>query len=436
MPGDTEVRTTHLFRRTRRWALIGLLNFLPLPAWGQSAAWPEFPQPDPPPVSTSLPQRPPYLPARSTSVVDPRLMPETIGSAALSTRRLGPSLTMFPTPLPVRPPDPLPAASRNPSAPASVSSSTPASATRPGENSGLMPERAPKDFGQGWKQVVTHGPVERDRPAASLASPSTTRPRPAWGWHGYESYHRDSQESRSGGEWAKDLSAELAPFMKYAHRWRPSSVNTAYGAASSGYAATGTPIVPPVAYTTPAPAPERASTAPAASAVAPMYAVPQATVPFTPAVTVPVDGRGSPLPPASSSQGSNSTSMPTLATGAVAAVMPVPAVTVPVDSAGRPMIQQASYRAGEPASAAPKKYVVPLDDAAARNALPTQAQEKILATCAGKCRGLVVQSLGAGRLLIRFRAKDQLDAELVTNLLSSLPELAPYRVEFEVQIGQ
>ncbi|MCX7700090.1 MAG: hypothetical protein N2039_04375, partial [Gemmataceae bacterium] len=155
------MRTTHLFRRTRRWAFIGLLNLLPLPAWAQSAAWPEFPQPDPLPVSTTIPQRPPHLPARPTSVVDPRQMPETIGSAARSSHRLGPNLTMIPAVPAVRPPSQLPTANATPVSQAgSPTSASPpqASATKPGETSGLMPERAPKDFGQGWRQVVTHGP--------------------------------------------------------------------------------------------------------------------------------------------------------------------------------------------------------------------------------------------------------------------------------------
>lgn len=423
MPGDTDVRTTHLFRGTRRWTFIGWLVMLPLPTRAQSAAWPEFPQPDPPPVST-IPQRPPHLPAPSTAGADSLQSLESIQRASQPAHRLAPNLTMIPAPPATRPKAQV---STPPSTPPSVATGSPSpqvAANRPTSNSGLMPERAPKDFGQGWKQVITRGPAERDRPAASLATPSNAPPRPAWGWHGYESYQRDGSESRSGGEWAKDLSAELAPFMKYAHRWRPSSVNTAFGPTPSGYAAPGAPVVPPVAYTAPKP-----------TSMNPMPATSIGRQ-ATPAVTLPVDGRGIPMSAPSPSPAPAAVSPAAGAASNTFAAMPIPAVTVPVDSTGRPMIQQTSYRTGEPTSVAPKKYVVPLHDLAGKDSLPAPVQEKIAATCAGKCRGLVVQNLGAGRLLIRFSAKDQLDAELLTNLLSSLPELAPYRVEFEVQIGQ
>ncbi len=419
MPGDTDVRKTHLFRRTRCWALSGVMGLLPLPVSAQSAAWPEFPSVDPLPISTTLPQRPAHIPPASASPESSPTAGTPVGSFVGSSR-LGPHLTMFPAPPAVSSPSvALPPLNGTTTPPGS--SSPPNAPLRPAVSSGLMPERAPKDFGRGWKTVVTRGPVERDRPAASLAAPKSTRPRPAWGWHGYDSYQTDTRDASSGGEWAKDLSAELAPFMKYAHRWRPSSVNTAYGATGPAYAGTERPLSPPFFDGKPSPS---------------------LTVP-TPAVTRPVGQELPPrvLPSASQSWPASSESLlgprstDWVQQVAASTPTPVPAVTFPVDASGRPMIQPTSYRQPEPASAPPRKYIVPLTESTASDRLPSKLQEKVTATCAGKCRGLSVEILGSDRLCIRFRAKDQLDADLLTNMLGSLPELAPYRVEFEVQIG-
>ena len=63
-------------------------------------------------------------------------------------------------------------------------------------------------------------------------------------------------------------------------------------------------------------------------------------------------------------------------------------------------------------------------------------REKISQLCAGKCRNLTVTMPKSSRLTIGFLVKDAVEADLLTNMLGALPELASYKVDFEVQIGQ
>lgn len=403
MLGDRNVRTTHAFRSTGCWAawMIGL--FFPLLANAQSSSWPEFPNPGTTSSSSRTDQRPDLLPppAPEPEFPQPDAPP---GSLAHPPTRLSSHLTLLPAPQQGAPAVPVSSSWQTSNVPAPIDpptarSSPPRSTAMP--TSGLMPERAPKNFGQGWKSVMTHGPAELHKPSATLAAPKTNRTRPAGGWYGYDSYTSPGHPTTN--ELAKDLSAELAPFMKYAHRWRPSSMQTAFGRTSSGYAGVGEPVIPPVRYDVGSPSLTSAQ----------------------PSVTVPVNDQGRPqnlLPAPDKPQ--------------TAGVTPIPAITVPVDPMGRPVIQPTDYRSPAPQVTTTSKYVVPLHDPQSANALPPGLQEKILATCQGKCRGLYAEVLGPGRLRIQFKAKDQLDAELLANLLSAMPELAPYRVEFEVQIGQ
>ena len=56
-------------------------------------------------------------------------------------------------------------------------------------------ERLPRDFGNGWKGVVSQKLLGRDGPAASLASPRPMGPRPEWSWHGYDNYNQGRDET-------------------------------------------------------------------------------------------------------------------------------------------------------------------------------------------------------------------------------------------------
>ncbi len=63
-------------------------------------------------------------------------------------------------------------------------------------------------------------------------------------------------------------------------------------------------------------------------------------------------------------------------------------------------------------------------------------REKVSQICTGRCRNLVVEMISPIRLRIAFLVKDQTEADMLTNLLGGAQELAPYKVDFEVQIGQ
>jgi hypothetical protein len=70
------------------------------------------------------------------------------------------------------------------------------------------------------------------------------------------------------------------------------------------------------------------------------------------------------------------------------------------------------------------------------NRLPLQVREKISQICNGRCRNLVVEAISPIRLRVGFLVKDQSEADMLTNQLGGASELAPYKVDFEVQIGQ
>ena len=121
-----------------------------------------------------------------------------------------------------------------------------------------------------------------------------------------------------------------------------------------------------------------------------------------------------------------------------------PAITVPLDDAGRPAIRTTEYRAplppptppSPPEPIKPKVIYAPQPDAGGARSLPLPVRERLSGVCAGKCRNLAVDLQTPTRLNISFLVRDQVEAEMLTNMLGALPELAPYKVDFEVQIGQ
>jgi hypothetical protein len=66
----------------------------------------------------------------------------------------------------------------------------------------------------------------------------------------------------------------------------------------------------------------------------------------------------------------------------------------------------------------------------------TRLRARVEQACAGKGRELELYSRGPGSLLVRVKVAKAADAELVANRISQLPELAPYRVSFEMRVGQ
>jgi hypothetical protein len=125
----------------------------------------------------------------------------------------------------------------------------------------------------------------------------------------------------------------------------------------------------------------------------------------------------------------------------------------------RPVIQQtsatfaapaANYTAqGAPAARQPMTQARMPDPSAARmSAAPVRApaaspdviyarlRARIEQACAGKGRDLEVYARGPGSLLVRVKVAKAADAELVANRISQVPELAPYRVSFEMRVSQ
>jgi hypothetical protein len=374
---------------TKRWLAVAALVGLAAPALAQpgsgddlqmrpaqnrNGAWPEF---APPPDSNSaspIPTRPSELPADVTAPKNP--IATTSGNlpsfAGFGRAGGAPQPGSFPQPDTAAPLDPTPAPA--PGKVWNVSSNPNAAPTQ----QPAAGERTPREFGNGWKGVI-----KGQNHAANLARPrSSGGPRPEWGWHGYDNYNRGRPETTD----VASTSAEMAPYMKYAHLWKPAVTAGGYSQPTTGLVES-TPIMPMVPATT--------------------------TSGFEP---------------------------PARPMGSM-----TPSVTVPVDASGRPgsPIQTTEYRA--PLTPPPAPPVAPevarpkvmfLPETGGTNRLPLAVREKISEVCTGKCRNLAVTMQTPSRLTVSFLVKDQIEAELLTNMLGSLPELAPYKVDFEVQIGQ
>src|SRR5262249_12533748 len=117
--------------------------------------------------------------------------------------------------------------------------------------------RDPRQFGQGWRTFVNQKVLGREGfpPAATLATPRSTSHKPEWNWHGYGEFNQGrATVVEHLTESANQASAaDLAPFMKYAHLWHPSNMNS-----------TSTLIQSPMTVSTPTPTPREQPTEPAA----------------------------------------------------------------------------------------------------------------------------------------------------------------------------
>jgi hypothetical protein len=72
----------------------------------------------------------------------------------------------------------------------------------------------------------------------------------------------------------------------------------------------------------------------------------------------------------------------------------------------------------------------------APNSVPLAVRQRLTEMCAGKCRNLGVELSSPMHLRVAFTVRDQVEADMLTNLLGGIAELAPYKVDFEVQIRQ
>ena len=96
--------------------------------------------------------------------------------------------------------------------------------------------------------------------------------------------------------------------------------------------------------------------------------------------------------------------------------------------AGEPTIRRANFT---PEPITPQEPAL----VAAGPKLPLAVRERISELCAGKAQNLVVEQTGPTRLRLGMAVRTHSDAEWLTFQLSALPELRPYKVDFEVQIS-
>ncbi len=277
---------------------------------------------------------------------------------------------------------------------------------------GAFPDRSPREFGTGWKnflnqQVHNRGGLPGTH-AAMLAAPrsASAGPRPDWNWYGYDGYNMGQPRTSPGVETSN--ASDLAPFMKYAHLWRPAgpALPNALPAANP---ATRSPILSPASFD------QVSSMPPVGDTNSHWGGYGKISAANPPKPLPPLDSAAGALPggiqfhaaPIESNASSTSAKLPPL--------------TPP------PVLPQASGPLTINYAVAPVE---------GNNRIPLQVREKISQICDTKCRNLVVESISRIRLRISFLVKEQSDAEILTNLLGSAAELAPYKVDFEVQIGQ
>jgi len=227
-------------------------------------------------------------------------------------------------------------------------------------------ERNPHEFGNGFKNMINQkGPAA---PAAALMAPpgGIVSNHPDWGWHGYGDYNTHSRPVASTVQPVSTLAADMAPYMKYAHLWHPTS---------NGFQTMNL-------------------------------------------ASIPAEG-----PPLGASAGPSPTLMPTVdspvnwhgADGATSAATPI----VPAEP-----VRTANFSAPEP----PPGPV--------NSRLPLQVRQRVSEVCAGKALNLAVEPLSPIRLRVGMTVKTHADAEWLTSQLAALPELRPYKVDFEMQIGE
>jgi hypothetical protein len=56
--------------------------------------------------------------------------------------------------------------------------------------------------------------------------------------------------------------------------------------------------------------------------------------------------------------------------------------------------------------------------------------------CTGRGRDVDVSSRGPGKLLVKIKVRQTADAEYLAHAVSQLPELGPYQVLYEMQVGR
>jgi len=251
----------------------------------------------------------------------------------------------------------------------------------PGTSAPQIPnngERSIHEFGTGWKNFVNQKVMGvPPAPAAALSKPRTAPATPTarmeWNWQGYDTYNQRGNDVVAGGPSSQEgMHPDMAPYMKYAHLWRSSN---------NGFAR------PVAAGESPMPITQNESRAPSNWRSGTNFA---SAVPET-----------NPVQP---------TSFATISTPTAADSLPQ----------------------------RPSQFPAPAEPPAGGiiNGVPRSVRDSISAACQAKARNLVVELVAPMRLRVAFRVKQQADAEMLTEQLARLRDLAPYKVDFEVQIGQ
>lgn len=218
--------------------------------------------------------------------------------------------------------------------------------------------------GRGWKSPVMSGVSGGS--AAVMGAPRSAGPRPEWNWHGYDGYNQN-RPAAGVPAMSAATAADLAPFMKYAHMWRPASAGVAM------------PL--------------------------PVTAAPDAPASL-PVLQTSADNSGR-----WTGYGSITSSPGNVAPPPVRPLLPAPASEI---TTARDTVVQPS---------APATGLA-------------QLRERVAQICAGRCRNLVIESTGPNQLRISFVTRDNADADALTDALAVSQDLAAYKVDYEIQIGQ
>jgi hypothetical protein len=122
----------------------------------------------------------------------------------------------------------------------------------------------------------------------------------------------------------------------------------------------------------------------------------------------------------------------------VSASVPVhhgPSVTLDPPRAMPPMLAAPVPMPPPPPIIQPVAYTAPAP-APRLTTIPSNIRPGIERVCAGRGRDLDVSVCGPSSLLVRLRVRQPGDAEYLANAISRMPELAPYQVQFEMQVAR
>jgi hypothetical protein len=111
-----------------------------------------------------------------------------------------------------------------------------------------------------------------------------------------------------------------------------------------------------------------------------------------------------------------------------------PAATL---DAPRPAGTYISRAVSEPTPIRTVSYAAPAPAARPTSPpLPAAIRFGIERVCAGRGHDVDVAARGPTSLMVRLKVRHPADAEYLANAISRMPELAPYQVQFEMQVAK